>query len=507
MTAAVGFARSRLAALAGLLGAMGLPSCSHQADDCHFTMTCGNYDAGVSGMTGTGGVGTSSTSTQQGGVAGSTSIGGAPASGGANVGGASLGGASTGGSFTSGGIGTGGLATGGTSELATGGAGTGGFVSACSPPCAGGKPICNESAKTCVECLNNDNCPTSKPTCNPATNTCVECIGDGNCLAPKPGCDIATNTCVECTKDPHCPMNLPKCRTVEIGDAGGALNVCVECLGDSNCPTTKPGCNLDSNTCVQCTKHEHCPSAAPLCDNAKNACVECLSNADCKNPLATVCTNGTCEPCSRNADCSHITGKGVCKTSSTSDSDAGVEPDASTDGGTSDGECVQCTGTDYAACGQTAGKSLVCNSLTNTCSTTATVQSAGLCQPCVSDVQCTPGKLCYLESFGGNTVGHFCFWKQADTANGAPAACFSTANRPYVKVEKDITSIDGTTATLCTLRATSCTAYNQFSNIDCAPTGTPQDALCGFAPGADSKCAETTSGSGTYRFSVSQSPS
>jgi len=111
----------------------------------------------------------------------------------------------------------------------------------------------------------------------------------------------------------------------------------------------------------------------------------------------------------------------------------------------------------------------------------------------------TQGKRCYLETFSGSSVGYFCFWKQGDTAHGAPAACFTTTNRPYVRVESDVTSIDGDTATLCTLRATTCTAYNEFSNVNCAPSGTPQDALCGFAPGADSKCAETTSGSGVYR--------
>jgi hypothetical protein len=116
------------------------------------------------------------------------------------------------------------------------------------------------------------------------------------------------------------------------------------------------------------------------------------------------------------------------------------------------------------------------------------VQSAGLCQPCISDAECTPGKRCYLETFNGSSVGYFCFWKQGDMADGAPTDC-PTAGRPYVKSEKDVTSIDGDTATFCTLAASTCTAYNQFRDLNCAPSGIPQDALCGFAPGADSKCA------------------
>ena len=121
-----------------------------------------------------------------------------------------------------------------------------------------------------------------------------------------------------------------------------------------------------------------------------------------------------------------------------------------------------------------------------------------LCQPCVSDAQCPAGELCYQEQFNGGPVGYFCFYKQGDTANGAPANCFANG-RPYAKPETTAISIDGDAATLCTLRASTCTALNQYSSKDCAPTGTPQDALCGFSPGTDSKCAETSTGSGVYR--------
>jgi hypothetical protein len=52
------------------------------------------------------------------------------------------------------------------------------------------------------------------------------------------------------------------------------------------------------------------------------------------------------------------------------------------------------------------------------------------------------------------------------------------------------TSIDGQLADLCTLAVTTCPALNEYRSLPvCNPTGTPNDTLCGFAPGVDSKCA------------------
>jgi hypothetical protein len=71
-----------------------------------------------------------------------------------------------------------------------------------------------------------------------------------------------------------------------------------------------------------------------------------------------------------------------------------------------------------------------------------------------------------------------------------------------VKVEANVSSVDGEKATLCTLRASTCIAYNQFSSVDCAPGGSPKDANCGFSAGVDAKCVETSSGSGSFRCST-----
>jgi hypothetical protein len=238
---------------------------------------------------------------------------------------------------------------------------------------------------------------------------------------------------------------------------------------------------------VQCTSNDDCSGAKHLCDDATNVCVECLTNQDCPSAAASLCIAGTCSPCAANADCSHIAGKTVCDTRhvGTGEADAGASSDAGAGG--ESGTCVQCTGTDYATCGQSGGKNLICDSLADTCSTTQTQHSAGLCQTCISDAQCAAGELCAEQTFNGKSVGHFCFYKQGDTANGAPVDCTLTG-RPFVSV-LNTTSIDGQLADLCTLAVTTCPALNEYRSLPvCNPTGTPNDTLCGFAPGEDSKC-------------------
>jgi len=454
----------------------------------------GNSGGGISvgGATGgnaAGGTTSAGTSSSLGGMAtGGTGTGGGNSSAGTST---ALGGIGTGGLAT-GGVGTGGMATGGaatggattggmaTGGLATGGAGTGGFVSACNPTCSSTKPMCKESAATCVECLENGNCPASRPACNLATNICVGCMLDNYCSAPTPACNLATDTCVGCMSNANCSSPTPACNT--------GSNLCVQCTKDTYCSGATPACNTATNTCVQCTSNSNCHGTASLCDTGKNTCVECLSSTDCKSASASTCIAGQCEPCASNADCSHLSGTTVCKTVSASESDAGAEPG---DADASPNECVQCTGTQYSACGQSAGKNLVCNSLTNTCSTSAE-HSGGLCTPCVTDAQCPLGEMCVEEVFNGQSVGYFCFFKQGDTAHGAPASCF-TNGRPYSGVLKGAVSIDGAAADICSLRGSTCTALNEFSQTDCtSSTNTANDQACGFAPGVDSKCAESS---------------
>ena len=221
-----------------------------------------------------------------------------------------------------------------------------------------------------------------------------------------------------------------------------------------------------------------CPPA-----NAGNAGT-CQQSADCTSAGASRCVSGTCTACASDEDCTHISGKGICK----------IE---NHDAGTTAGICVQCTGTDYEACSGDAGVYYVCNSLTNTCSTKVE-HTADLCQPCVSDAQCKPGRLCVEQKFGTLSVGYFCFFKQGDTANGAPADC--TTAQPYVSGIA-ATSIDGEFAQICALRASTCIAMNQYSQTSCASsTGTPDNSLCGASAGVDSEC--TAYGASQYLCTV-----
>jgi hypothetical protein len=307
----------------------------------------------------------------------------------------------------------------------------------------------------------------------------VQCTGEEHCasIVGKTHCDATKKACVECASETQCAANptKPHCDM--------AKSACVECVSEEQCAAnpTKPHCDTAKNACVQCTGDAQCSANAPICDLTKNICVECLDNEDCRSPGSSLCFAGRCSPCATNNDCSHIAGKGICKPSL--DADAGAETNV----------CVQCTGTEYEACSKgDAGPGFVCDSLKSECSDELE-HSAGLCQPCVSDAQCQAGELCVEQIFNGKSVGHFCLYQQGATS--APLDC--TMARPYIKAVST-TSIDGTAGLVCSLRLSTCTALSQFSQASCASaTNTPDDTLCGAAPGVDSKCA--TYGTTQYR--------
>jgi hypothetical protein len=270
-----------------------------------------------------------------------------------------------------------------------------------------------------------------------------------------------THTCVQCTVKSDCGADAPACDV--------QAHACVGCLVRTDCKAPTPACDVSTNTCVACTAHTDCKGTTPRCDTETNTCVACLEQADCVDPTASRCDaeTHTCKPCGENSECSAITGRNVC--------DGGV--------------CVQCSGKDSTACGTSSGVPLVCDSKLHTC-TTRKQRSSGLCGTCVSDKECPLGQLCVLDTVStGQTskqVGYFCHWKQGDTANGAPSDC-PTQGRPYIKVA-DAFSIDGEAADVCTLAVSSCTANGEFRNKNCAPTGTPNDTLCGAAAPNDAKC-------------------
>lgn len=336
----------------------------------------------------------------------------------------------TGGASGASGAGAGGAGPGGHSGNGNGGA-TGG-----SGP-AGGNAGSNAQAGEAGAPPCNDSCSGTKPVCLADTNTCVECTDNSTCASPNAACDTATNTCVEC-------------------------------VDTSTCRAPKAVCDTATNTCVECTVSTDCKDASkPFCDTTANQCVACLKQTDCTSPTASACNAGACTACTKDAECSDIAGKGVCNA----------------------GTCAQCTAKNSSACGSSMGTPLVCDSLAHKC-TTNKQASAGLCQPCVSDAQCSAGKMCVQEQFGSpaQSVGYFCFWKQGDVADGAPADC-PTQGRPYVKAVTNAVSIDGAKSDICSLRSSTCVAKNEFSSKDCKNAAAPDDSLCGFAPTKDSKCS------------------
>ena len=303
-------------------------------------------------------------------------------------------------------------------------------------------------------------------------------VGNGGTSTVAGGSSAIATTAAPCND--NCSGSTPICKA--------ATNACVECAGNGDCKdAAKPICDTTANKCVGCIQGTDCKDAAkPVCNSASQSCVACAANSDCKDAAASRCdvSTNTCTPCAIDSDCTQVSGKNVCLVGSTGQAN----------------QCVQCTGKKYAACGQSSdGKALVCDSLAHQCTTDKKAQSAGLCQPCVSDAQCLPGRYCLPQAFGGKTVGSFCFWKQADPGGGAPTTCFSDAGHPFVQVQTGLLSVDGENGTYCTLRLTTCVALNQYSSTNCGLSGAASNNDCGFAPGLDSKCAETTAGSGAFR--------
>jgi len=278
--------------------------------------------------------------------------------------------------------------------------------------------------------------------------------------------------------------NISLCSARMIGALLAAISLFVGCSKDaencanlSNCVPPDAGNNGGSgaggNTAAACPSG--CSGSTPFCDLAAKKCVACLTSVNCASSAASLCSAGTCESCKQDSDCSHIDGKNVCNA----------------------GTCVECTGTKYGTCAGDAGTPTVCDSLQHTC-TTKVEHSAALCQPCVSDAECMLGRVCSQQKFGTTNVGYFCFFRQGDTANGAPADC--TTSRPYISAIAAV-SIDGQSTQICTLAASTCTAMNQYRSTNCASSASiPDNNLCGFSAGVDSECAAF--GSSQYRCTI-----
>jgi hypothetical protein len=256
---------------------------------------------------------------------------------------------------------------------------------------------------------------------------------DGACTGPKPACDLASNTCVEC-------------------------------IGKTDCKdAAKPACDTTTNTCVECTDKTDCTDIAkPLCDTTTEACVACLQQSDCKAATASKCDVGQCKPCTMDAECSNIAGKGVCNA----------------------GTCVQCTIAKEAVCG---GKS--CNPKTLACTTTS-VGTVLACEPCLADSECTGGnqpdpdaRCVPMKYVGVARVGGFCLRRVS-----------KTCARPY-NIIVNGTSLSGVpTESYCGIDqdATRCEAVLDLVNSQSCTDG--KDTSCGCTRDKNGNCTDSGQG-------------
>jgi hypothetical protein len=207
--------------------------------------------------------------------------------------------------------------------------------------------------------------------------------------------------------------------------------------------------------CEPLTEAE-CEGDTPIC--LDNTCVGCEGDTDCTEPSNGKCDTdtNTCVPCDDSAQCTED-GAGVC--------DAGA--------------CVECSADDETVCGTN-----VCDVSAGTCTDTPAGET-GLCQECVSDRQCSPGRVCVPMAFDGTDLGNFCLWRLDATEVGGPNG--SCTNSPPYRGSTDITTISGESVSICTLRSTTCAALADFDTMDCTTPGDSDDE-CGVAGLDDGLC-------------------
>jgi hypothetical protein len=160
---------------------------------------------------------------------------------------------------------------------------------------------CEVLSGQCVECLIPDHCALgfvcdAQHACVPGCRTARDCPANQKCAA-----DLGPNgTCVDCLQDADCPAG--KC----------VQNRCLAaCRADSDCVIGY--CDLSSGRCVECLQDDQCGAGrlcsdgfcAPGCRDASGCvpplicdlstspgrCVQCLSDNDC--PGGT-CQTGSC---------------------------------------------------------------------------------------------------------------------------------------------------------------------------------------------------------------------
>jgi MYXO-CTERM domain-containing protein len=240
----------------------------------------------------------------------------------------------------------------------------------------------NPRSFTCQDCLTDTDCNTDPNTPICVDNDCEGCDEQDDCTGNAAGdfCQLGTGRCVECLDSGDCTdPNNPICNTagdcVPCDDVGSpdaacaekddpatsdpntpvcneATGRCEECVDDPECVNSPVGpiCDATSFTCRDCIDADCAPD---VCDETSGECVECVESTDCDaDPNEPICSmENLCGPCASHMDCD----------------DDGMGPYPSTPAcvaeGDREGQCVQCTGDNEEACGDTQ----VCNTSTFLC--------------------------------------------------------------------------------------------------------------------------------------------
>lgn len=240
---------------------------------------------------------------------------------------------------------------------------------------------------------------------------------------------------------PLCSRELieGECVPCELGSnrgCGGSRPYCVA-IGDGSGEESSVSKQV---VCVECLENEDCGDDTAGCIG--NRCVACSRDEDCTSPLAPRCNEetGRCDRCTGVGQCAHVTGATACD----------VER----------GRCVECTREESDACGAHVCAIIPGKEGYLECSAHER-ETTEQCGECVSDEQCAPLHKCVAEVnpiFPNELTGKY-HCMRLEESLGAGKTCAD--NRPFVHSLSAV-SVDGVEASYCTIRQSSCTAFNLF---------------------------------------------
>jgi hypothetical protein len=238
------------------------------------------------------------------------------------------------------------------------------------------------------------------------------------------------------------------------------------CDGSTDAGPSDAG--IDGGPCGQ-----ECPLATPFCDELRGACAECIVGGDCHEPSASRCEAGSCEGCSGDADCAHLSDTPVC------------DERAST--------CVECTlDTESDRCGATS-----CDPVEQRCTETPR-QSVVRCGACRADSECREADdACVPMTFRGDSHGGYCLPRVGTPGCARPfatptperASLSGATPAVYCGLNEDVTTCE---AVRDLVAGTSCSAADDcgsraLDDARCETVGAIPN-LCTYSCGTATQC-------------------